>query len=410
MAKRRRPKKKSTRARLGEPIFFGLACLFAIIAFYLKDFYGIQFRWIGSYVWLAAYFFGFTGYLFYLVQFILPLDWKSSWYEGLILAIPYNFPILDRLARTFLRPRAPAATQQARSKLVQGFLVNRAGVLPSQQALAVITGSQYSQAAGPGYVRLRSSESVAQVIDLRRHMGRERVKAMTSDGIPLETVLTVLFQVRQEDPPIDPAMAYPYDRSAIFRVNYLESFSSEEGDSSWNSRVVRRASSLLIEELSRYTLDELFQHSENAIPPLTKAISRLHKQLVEFFQTYGVTIIQISLGKIVLPEEVVDQRIGDWQARWSKRIGLEENDIKTIISLPTSLDRLKTRDTFIQEILNGIEAARLRGDNELADTVIEQIYGSLMTAATDESVRALLSKDDIAGLKRLHQYVYDKGG
>jgi hypothetical protein len=91
---RKRSKDKSTKSGLGGLVLFGAAVLLAAIGFLLKDFYGIRYGFVGSYIWFLAFLITFSLGLFYFAQFLLPLRWQDSWYEGLRLTINYNFPSL----------------------------------------------------------------------------------------------------------------------------------------------------------------------------------------------------------------------------------------------------------------------------------------------------------------------------
>ena len=168
MARKRRTKrakkKQIKKSGLGEVWFFGSAALLGLIVFFLKDSLGVQYRWIGVYIWLAALIFGFIFYLFYLLQFVLPLDWRESWFEGLRLAVPYNFPILSAMVGPVLGGgRAPAATPEASTSLSAGFLEHRSGIIRSNFVLALTSGPNFSRAIGPGYVRLGNWEKVTQI-------------------------------------------------------------------------------------------------------------------------------------------------------------------------------------------------------------------------------------------------------
>lgn len=393
-SRKRRQKRATTKKGLGEAIFFGIAIILAVVAFFLKDYVGVQFRFSGSYIWLAAYIFAFVGYLFYIVQFILPLNWSASWYQGLRLSLPFNFPILNQIVGLFLsRSRAPAATEDAQELLSQGFLTHKAGIFPSHQALALVSGSRYSRSAGPGFVRLHPSETVAQVVDLRRHMRRVNVKAMSSDGIPMELAITVVFQVKQEDLFDEPGVIYPYDTSAIFWVNYLENFESDQGGTTWSERIERETASLLVEELSRYSLDQLFQQGRDAAPSLTKVRARLQNKLTNAFLRYDIAILQVFLSKVEIPDEIVDQRISVWQADWQKQAELE-----VIREAKIEEERLELAGTgvqveIIQRILDDIEAVRDRGGADLADAVLISVAEAMKTAGTDERVMSVLPEE-----------------
>ncbi len=393
-SRKRRQKKTTIKKGLGEAIFFGLAFILALVAFFLNDYYGIQFRFSGSYIWLAAYFFAFGGYLFYLVQFILPLNWSQSWYQGLRLSLPYNFPILNHIASLFLsRPRAPAATEDAQESLSQGFLTHKAGVIPSHQALALISGSQYSRSAGPGFVRLNPSETVAQVVNLRRHMRRVNVKAMSSDGIPIELAITIIFQVKQEDLFEEPEVVYPYDTSAIFWVNYLENFETDQGGTTWSERIEHEIESLLVEELSRYSLDQLFQQDQNSAPSLTRVRARLQNKLTNAFLQYDISLLQVFLSKVELPDEIVEQRISVWQADRHKQV--EQDAMKEVFIEEQRRDLAETvvQVEIIQRILDDIEAVRDSGGTDLADAVLISVAEAMKTAAADERVMSVLSEE-----------------
>lgn len=379
---------------LGEAIFFGLAFILATAAFFLKDSYGVQFRFSGSYIWLAAYLFAFSGYLFYLVQFILPLNWTDSWYQGLRLSLPYNFPILNQIAGLFVpRPRAPAATEQAQGSLSQGFLTHKAGIIPSHQALALISGSSYSRSAGPGFVRLQPSETVAQVVNLRRHLRRICVKAMSSDGIPIELDITVIFQVKQEDSFDEPGIVYPYDTGAIFWVNYLENFESDQGVSTWTERIEHETESLLVEELSRYSLDQLFQPDQTSAQSLTRVRARLQNRLTNAFVRYDITILQVFVSKVELPEEIVDQRIIVWQADWHKQAEQEAMEEEFVEELHHELAEKVVQVEIIQRILDDIEAIRDRGGTDLADAVLISVAEAIKTVTADERVMSVLPEE-----------------
>jgi len=248
---------------------------------------------------------------------------------------------------------------------------------------------------------------VTQVVDLRRQMRRERVKAMTSDAIPLETVITVIFQVKHEDPPLEPEMPYPYERGAIFWVNYLESFRSEQGTIHWGERIARQASSYLVDELSNYSLNELFQQTP-AIPSLVKAKTNVQNRLVTEFNRYDITIHQISLGKIELPQEVINQRIEDWQARWHSRIQLEEAMVEAASRSEPGSDRTTLLEEQLHGVITGIEDALQDGDIDLANTVIEHTYFALKAVAGEDDVRALLPGDTIVALRHFQSWAGDR--
>jgi hypothetical protein len=410
MARRRRRKKskqKGEKHGLGELIFFGLALVFGIIPFFLKDSTGLQYRWAGTYIWLAAYFFAFGGYLFYLLVFILPIPWNLSWFEGLRLSTGYNFPIIG--AFLGLGTRRPAATSACWEDLNPGFLRHRAGIIDSHQALVLSSGSKYSRAAGPGYIYLRPNETVTQVVDLRRHIRQVPVKAMSGDGIPLETSLTLTIQVRQQQVAADTSIPFPYDPEAIFWANYLESFKSSAGELPWSDRAAHDATSELIEELSRYTLDELLSQSQTDVSAISQARARLKKKLAANLEEYGITLLHVAIGSFRMPEEVIERRIESWhdkiQDRIERSMAADQEQTKQRLVEAEQVAQIELVDKLTREI----EVTWAEADVDLAGAIILQLLDQLAMVASDVEVRALIPSKTMTTVEQVESWVAKQG-
>lgn len=401
--RRRKAKKTDQKRGLGELLFFGLALLIAAIPYFLKDYLGLQYRWVGTYIWLAAFIFAFAGYLFYLLLFVLPLPWSISLYEGLRLSLPFNFPILDTFFH--LGTSRPAITPENADKLRPGFIRHRAGIIDSNQSLVVSSGSKFSRAVGPGYIRLRTSEMVTQVVDLRRHISQIDVKAMTSDGLPVETSITVHFQVRQQDPPEEVDLIYPYDSGAVFWVNYLESFKSSTGILAWGERIAKEAAGEFVDELSRYTIDQLLQSDTTDTSAINQAKSRMQKRLTAKLDQYGVSVLHVSIGSFRLPDEVIKGRIENWQEELQIRID------RTLMLDGTAQEKRKlaaeasARVELIDYLTKEIEKTWADGDVDLAGAVIIKVIDELAIAASDSQVRALLPDTTLSTVEQVENWL-----
>jgi hypothetical protein len=409
-SRRRRSKKRVEKSGLGELRLFGAIVLLAAIAYFLKDFYGVQYRLIGSYVWAMAFLLAFVLGLFYFVQFLLPLDWQDSWFEGLRMTLSYNFPYVASLLVGGVS-RAPAEINKADVPpgLTVGFVRHRAGNVQSHYLLVLSKGALFTRAAGPGYVSLNRGENVSQVIDLRRHLRTLSVKALTRDGIPVETVVSVVFQVKQEDPPLDPDMPYPYDAPAIFHVNYLGNFHTGEGSVPWTRRVVRQANSGLIAELSRYTLDELSRPDRSSAPPMEAIEGRVKRQLATTFDQHGITILALRVGQVKVPEDVVEQRIKNWQSGWQSRILADSTLGEAEAVKRVKLARARAQIEIIENLTENIEAMHRSGQTNLTDVVALRMIEALNEASADETVRALVPQQATVTLEQLEAWLQEKG-
>lgn len=401
---RRAQAKQTKKSGVGEAWFIGTAALLGATAYFLKDALGIQYRWIGVYIWLAAFLFGFIFYLFYLLQFILPLDWLESWFEGLRLSIPYNFPLVGAVARALLgRRRMPAASQAAGARLSSGFVEHRAGIVNSNLVLDLTKGPEYARAIGPGYVRLEDAEMVTQVIDLRRHYRLIPVQALTRDGIPIEGTISILFQVKQDQAFADSTLPYPYDPGAIFWVDYLDNFRSDDGLLPWYDHIAPLAANELITELSRYSLDELFtlRTERSLIDDIRHEIS---DQLVEEYDRFGVTILRVSLGQLRVADEVAKRRLQSWQEEWEGRVSNKPENVDDFSFERRKLAAAKAQIQLVRRAVESIETMHRSSNAELTDVVLSRLLEAVSSAMENEAVQELLPDDVRAGTTALGIY------
>jgi hypothetical protein len=346
-------------------LFFGLLLALPVFAHFLSDSKGVRYGWQGSYMWWVAYVLSFFIFLFYLLQFVLPLAWYQSVKEGFFLILEPTFFYTTKLIRkVFRRPFRQAAEETVLSELPSSFEVYRAGILPSFQVLAITRGPKYERDAGPGYVRLRRGETVAQVVDLRKQSRSLPVKARTRDGIPIETSVNVSFQVARKEPSAVTILPYPYDPGAIFGINYISSYRSENGILSWADRIVRTATGILVDELAQYSLDELYRPAQTSFPPRKRIAGRMKQKLKAEFESRGVTILGAGPGRLDVPDEVVEQLISNWQTEWQRRIDEIEAATENAVMRRLKLAQARAEIEIIATITESIQAMLSNGDGK----------------------------------------------
>jgi hypothetical protein len=394
---RRRISQKSGRTELGIISFLMAALLLGGIAYFLNDSKGVRLGVLGSYVWLMALAGAFFAMLAYYAQFILPVRGETGWYEGL------------RLLLTFFLS-APAAGSRPRdggkrsSSIAPSLFTVGAGIVESHQALALAKGGAFTRAAGPGYVVLSRGEWISALVDLRRHLRRQVVKAMTRDGIPLETVVTVIFRVRQLPPDqAAPTVQYPYDPDAIFRIGFAETIQEDENQQPWTDRICPQAASALIAALANHTLDEIFpvNNPVGAAPVLERIKQEVQRNLASLFEPYGLQVFAVGIGRFELPSDVTDQRIHNWQAEWKRRIHIQDANASAEVLKRMKHARARTQIELISEVTRNIESMRLVGNSDLAEIVTLRMIEALDEALSDESVQGLTPEDVLANLRHI---------
>jgi regulator of protease activity HflC (stomatin/prohibitin superfamily) len=388
-----------------------LLALFCLVGYFLKDFFGIPYHLAGSYVWGASFLVALTAGLFYRTQFILPLRASESWFEGLRLVISHHFPELHEVLRLlFRRPRPPAASDKVKERLPAGFLAHRAGHIDSHLVLGLRRGMAFTRPAGPGFVRLTTGEQVADVVDIRPHWRQLPAKARTRDGISIDTSVSVTFQVQQPEDPSDQEaqnLPYRYDPAAIFKVTYLDNFSTGDGTLAWTERVTRQAVGAVVAALSRKKLDELFQPDASGAPPLESIKGEIKKQLEKTFSQHGLTILGVGIGALNISEDIKKQRISNWEADWQRRITLQKASGEAEAQRRIQLARARAQIEIIESVINSVETMRKASGRQqtLTDIFALRMIETMEETATDATVKAIVPQHVMATMRQIHRWL-----
>ncbi len=234
------------------------------------------------------------------------------------------------------------------------------GVFLVDPASAVVfrTDTAFTRAAGPGVIFTKPGERLAEALDLRRHerkipgdaqpveeAGDEsrplRSRAITRDGIPISADIVVEFMLdpgheaepregrNPEKPPFE------FHRPSAERAVYGHVFSEFE-DVPWTELPLRVVVDLWREEIKRWSLSELLEHSEGrgALEQVREAIlSKLQpsdypgadddvaiSREASIIQSRGIRLLDLKLRNLRVPAEIQAERQLQWRERWSGAI------------------------------------------------------------------------------------------
>ncbi len=381
----------------------GAALVLSVItSIFFHDNQGERLGLSGAYVAVTALGIAFALRLADLVRFVLPPQSKQSrsristfvgenesWEEGMRMLF-YHFAILSLPEP--LRDRLVPPPPSVPPPLPQSFAEFRAGFVDSHLALGLAKGAGFSRTAGPGYVRLERGERISDVIDLRRQVRRRTVEAMTRDGILVQTTITITFCIRQlaEDNniPQEGAVPYPYDPENIFRLSYANGAGA--GTSvPWSARISPQAASLLITEIGKHRLDQLYQptptEEEDAVPFIQIA-QEVKKELIAtlpaIFECNSpdecpVEIKDVSIVQFRPPKEVVEQRVNNWQGAWEQQIKLQEAEARVSLE--------KARAIAMKELVETVTRGITASERGQLSTMILSNVSKLMEQLSDDS-------------------------
>ena len=271
------------------------------------------------------------------------------------------------------------------------------GVLLIGQASAAVlrTDVSYTRAVGPGVVCTPSGERLAEALDLRRQVRRQRGRptsattasgALTRDGIPISADLSVTFMLdpghsfrpREGSHPALPPFEF-HPQSAI-RAVYGHAY-GEAQDVPWTELPLRLAADVWRERAksrplsaflgadfdARHTLADLRQEilarlqGSGEDPGSAHAASESAAREAELLRARGIRVLDVHIGNVYLPEEVRRERIQQWKARWT---AAHESELTEVRALEGSLRRQAIQEsaqTLRQRLTGELRAALTAG-------------------------------------------------
>jgi hypothetical protein len=243
------------------------------------------------------------------------------------------------------------------------------------------------------------------VIDLRRHFRRMPVRATTRDGITVMTGVSTIFQVKHEDDPADPDLIFPFEQDAIFKVNLLGNFKSEDNSSiPWSDRVCRQAASALIREVSTYSLDELFQPDESGVVPLEKIKAKIRQKVSRIFEEHGITIFLVGASAFEVDDEIKKERVNIWRAEWQRQIDVQVGTANAERDRILKLARARAQIEMIEKLTEGLEMVRQTGE-DMTDVLALRLIESIEQSETNMAVSALIPSQIANDLKTIRKQV-----
>lgn len=416
--------------------FIGIGLLLALVAAFLGGHayqgVGVRLGLVGSYVWVVGMTVAFILQLMFLARLVLPpdagreesdrLDPESrerGWREGVrLILLSFVLPILPQSLTTFLRGPATLIPDG----LPLSFALFRSGIVASHLALILARENEFTRAVGPGYVRLNRGERITHLVDLRRQQRRVSVRAVSADGIPLQTTIGVAFWVRRSQLPggDDPAgnLPYSYSREAILRLAFTESRTTET-NRPWPERLAAQAATNLVAQLSRYRLDQLYlsadQQNHNEIVPLGRLEEQVKRdlddQLLDMFDCRNnrdqcpVEILRIRVAALTPPAEIIEQRIESWKTTLQQRIALRqaEGAAEEIRSLTAA--RARAQLEMLESLTENILTMHQAYEADLSQIVMLRMIEAMDEAMSDTEAREKFPAGMMTTLNQLNNWL-----
>lgn len=368
-----------------------------------------------GFMWGSAFASFFVMWMLYYARFILPRGDSSGWEDGFHLSIRHYLTqagtYLNSLSekasnRKETRERRSVAQQPAKSRpYPESFDHLDAGVMKSYHVLAINEKGVFSRGAGPGVVILKRKENIVRVLDMRRHLRRQTVEAMTSDGIAVKTDVIVIFHINTDTHGKNRKLLYSYDEDDIFRISYATSVDEQYGVNHWNDHIAPQAAALMADALSTYTLDELRDVHSNTLPTIYKTVqTNLEAQLSRMAtvsssndenseqvvdDNSGITITAVSTSNIEEPERIQEQRLHVWQMNIQEEINTQTLTRQAQSTQEIQRMRARAQVDIINNIIQSIQAMYDSHDVSLSEIITLRMVEALEEAMANESSMAM---------------------
>jgi len=375
------------------PVLFG-------VMFFLEDQVGFRFGFVGALLWVAIFGIIFALGVAFHALFILPPSIDNWYREGITL-----------LWNHFRGNVARAQAEKEYDGVPPSIERLGAGVVDSHVVLALGRGGNFSRAAGPGYVKLEPGEHIRLVVDLRPHLRQRRVRAVTRDGIPFETAVSVTFRVRrlaEGDHPEN--IPYPFDPAAIFQVSYFRSIGEGEFEIPWTDHVAPMVADAFVSELSNYTLDEVYDinhlDGSSTVMKPERIKKNVQQQVQDRLTQRGIELVSVGLGDLSLPEDVTVQRIANLQAEWQRQAQLQKtkDDVLTMHQLEEA--KATAEVELIKQIVDTIEHIDWSDETDISNVITLVTIEALESAASDEKLS--LHPQILQTLSQIQELIGDK--
>ncbi len=196
-------------------------------------------------------------------------------------------------------------------------------VVYNDTAVLLERSGQFTQVNSANFVPLKPFEKVYAAVDLRVKRWVYPVSALSKEGIPIICEADISYQIDSEDNQPTEQSPFPFSESNVFTAATCTWI--REANRPLKTRTMNWEGRVIISEtegnlrtlLSQYPLDRLIGFpslgSENARERIR---TELETRLRGAVPKLGARIVKVELGDIKVRDQITQQWIEFWQAKW----------------------------------------------------------------------------------------------
>jgi len=344
----------------------------------------VSLTWVG---WCAVSALGYvTARIAGLVLITLPsvaLFWIGAyWLAPKLLPLRDKAPRSDRLKSLralltytlgtnypYYTVENRKATTQVKGNPFQQFFAGPGIVITSCDHTVIVTNNfKITQIPDPGLAFTERYEAINEVVDLRAQLHAFTIEAITKDGIRIKVLTFVPFRIYAGDWPRSGA-AFPLRKSAAFQAvqaRLIEPLREQKDGAvvenrqthAWDETVDIVATRIVRRIVSEYAFDDLCAPYQPQREPRNEIIQRLRQDLKNELSTVGIEPLGGGISNLLpADDQLLQQRIGNWQAEWERRITAEIGRGEADYIRMVESARAQAQAEMIRTISEGFERA-----------------------------------------------------
>lgn len=205
-------------------------------------------------------------------------------------------------------------------------------VLTDANHLGVLWDGFKFRVPQPGLAFTGPFEQLHAAVDLRPQLRVATIEAETADGIVTKTLIFAPHRIAAGGRQLELGSSYPYDEEALLCAvcdnSYIEHHFSRNTEQLAEEKLERKpwyelalmfAPPILKSLMVMRTCDELHKSGTTRAEIAAEFVYRLREQLADV----GIELVGGGLSNINVSEEVSEQRIANWEAKWKCKIEIE---------------------------------------------------------------------------------------
>ena len=181
----------------------------------------------------------------------------------------------------------------------------------------------------------------------------------------------------------------------------------------WTERILPIAKSNFVGHLSAMTLDELYPMDTHGSPPIERIEeamqAALETQLRTVFdydenQEPPIRILDVIVSELKARDDVIEQRIRNWQANWRRYIAEEQAEGDAEAYERLKIARARAQRDLLESIVDNITMMK-QSEQELSDVVLLRMLEAMEAAMANNQVLASLPHNILGTLEHISSWL-----